>query len=125
MSSHRSLNAWKVARQVTLAAVQASREYWKPWAAPLFGQLIRCASSTQANIAEGSTFGPSPTYTRHLGIAYGSAVETVEFVELLVAAEVLPPEFGRHLLSLAGHSRQLLLGLLKHHRPFARGKNQT
>jgi hypothetical protein len=43
------------------------------------------------------TFGDSPTFTRHLDIAYGSAVETGELLRLALDAEVLAGEAGRTL----------------------------
>jgi four helix bundle protein len=125
MPSHRSLLAWKEARYVSLAVVKAAKLYWKPWASPLFAQLLRCAPSVQVNIAEGAAFGPSPTYTRHLSIAYGSAIETIEFIELLIDSGTLPQDFGRDLLAHAWKSRQLLVGLLKSHRPFLPGRNRV
>jgi len=44
-------------------------------ASALFAQLQRASLSVELNIAEGYSFGPSRTYTRHFGVAYGSAVE--------------------------------------------------
>jgi four helix bundle protein len=73
----------------------------------------------QLNIAEGATFGRSKNYTRFLGIAYGSAVETGEILEMMISTGVLPAEVGKELLGLSNRSRQLLVGLLKRHRPFS------
>ena len=117
MKTHRSLEAWKEARTVALLTIAAARDHWRPWAAALFSQLLRSSLSVQLNIAEGATFGRSPTYTRHLGIALGSAVETVELVENLTEANILPIEIGGELLSHLIQSRRLLIGLLKVHRP--------
>jgi four helix bundle protein len=41
----------------------------------MFAQLQRASLSVQLNLAEGWTFNRTPTWARHLGIAYGSAVE--------------------------------------------------
>lgn len=102
---------------MVLLTIAAARDHWRPWAAALFSQLLRSSLSTQLNIAEGATFGRSPTYTRHLGIALGSAVETVELVEVLIEAGILPLESGRMLLHHSTQSRRLLIGMLKIHRP--------
>jgi four helix bundle protein len=118
MLDHRKLEAWKEARAVALAVVGLSREHWRPWALALFGQLQRASLSVQLNIAEGVTFGDSPNYTRFLGIAYGSAVETGELLELMSEAGALPENVREELLSRSGRSQRLLLGLLKRHRPF-------
>lgn len=117
MRDHRSLAVWQEARAVCLRVIEASKRHWHPWASALFAQLQRSALSVQLNLAEGASFGPSPTYTRHLGIAYGSAVETIELIELLLDAEAIPPDAGRHMLTKAKHTQQLLIGLLKRHRP--------
>jgi hypothetical protein len=53
-----------------------------------------------------------------LGVAYGSAVETVEILRLGVEAEVLPERVGRTLLQHAHYACRLLLGLLKRRRRF-------
>lgn len=115
--THRSLEAWKEAREVTRLVIVAAREHWRPWAAALFSQLQRAALSVQLNLAEGASFGRSPTYTRHLGIAYGSAVETWEIIEHLAEAEVIPTELASRLAAHSRRSRSLLIGLLKRHRP--------
>ena len=119
MKTHKSLEAWREARQVAVLVIASARTDWRPWAAALFSQLLRASLSVQLNIAEGATFGRSPTYTRHLAIAYGSAVETGELLELLRDAGVLRPATAATLLSHSERCRWLLIGLLKRHRPMA------
>jgi four helix bundle protein len=117
MKDHTSLQAWQQARIVSLGVLEAARLHWKPWAAAIVAQLQRASLSVQLNIAEGATFNRSPTYTRHLGIAYGSAVETGELIDLAIEAGLFPREVGAHLREHCQHSQRLLLGLLKRHRP--------
>ena len=81
--------------------------------------MQRASLSVELNIAEGYTFGDSPTFTRHLGIAYGSAVETVELLRLGIEADVLPQAQGQEILAHADRARVLLLGLLKRRRKFS------
>jgi four helix bundle protein len=119
MKSHRSLKAWQEAREVTRLIIVAARDHWRPWAGALFSQVLRSSLSVQLNLAEGSTYGRSATYARHLGIAYGSAVETTELIEHLIETGVLPEALGNELARRAGQSQVLLLGLLKRHRPMA------
>src|SRR5689334_1128864 len=113
MRDHRQLEAWKVACDLADQIVLAGREHWKPWASALFGQVLRSSLSVQLNIAEGSAFGRSPTYARHLGIAYGSAVETGEVLETMARTGVLPRELAESLVKLSRRSQRLLVGLLK------------
>jgi four helix bundle protein len=117
MFDHRSLRAWKSANTVSRESFLLARDYWAPWASALFGQLQRAALSVQLNIAEGWSFGPSATYTRHLGIAFGSAVETAELLELARDLHLIPPARLDCIAEANRVSRQLLLGLLKRRRP--------
>ena len=117
MLSHTSLEAWKVARQVSCGCFLLARDHWKPWAAALFGQLQRSALSVQLNIAEGWSFNRSPTYTRHLGIAYGSSIETGELLGVARSIEAVPPEALTSLIKDNRRSQRLLVGLLKRERP--------
>jgi len=115
---HRSLRAWQEAHYVGVGVIRLSRESWRPYAAALFSQLQRSSLSIELNIAEGYSFGDTPIFTRQLGIAYGSAVETGELLRLGIEAEVLPAASGTDLLLHANRCCQLLLGLLKRRRRF-------
>lgn len=119
MKDHRSLRAWREAHAVTLGVLGLSRDSWKPHAAALFSQLQRSSLSVELNIVEGHSFGNTPTCTRHLGIAYGSVVETIELLKIGIEAEVLPFQAGT-VLQHATNTRRLLIGLLKRRRPFLR-----
>jgi four helix bundle protein len=115
---HTSLHAWQEAHATSIAVIKLAKSAWKPYAASLFNQLQRASLSVQLNIAEGYTFGDSPTFTRHLGIAYGSAVETGELLRLAIEAEVIDEEPLRGLLRRARRTERLLLGMLKQRREF-------
>jgi len=95
---HRSLHAWQEARGVVLGVISLAYTEWKPYAAAVFSQLQRASLSVQLNIAEGYAFGDSPTFRRHLSIAYGSAVETGELLEVALDCGVVPATLGHHLL---------------------------
>ena len=104
---------------MTVEVIRLSKSSWKPYAAALFNQLQRSSLSVQLNIAEGYTFGDSPTFTRHLGIAYGSAVETGELLRLLLETDVLEEEIVKPLLERTQETEHILLGLLKRRRRFS------
>jgi four helix bundle protein len=118
MRDHRSLLAWQEAHAVSLGVIELSRVAWKPHAAALFSQLQRASLSTELNIAEGYTYGDSPSFTRHLGIGYGSSVESAELLSLGIESGVFPIESARALHSRAGRASRLILGLLKPRRRF-------
>jgi four helix bundle protein len=107
------LHAWQEARAVVLGTIELARDSWKPYAAAIFSQLQRASLSVQLNIAEGYAFGESPTYTRHLRIAYGSAVEAGELLETALKANVIAVDPGVRLLTRNRRSQRLLLGLLR------------
>ena len=113
MRDHKSLHAWQEARAVVLGVIDLARTAWKPYAAALFSQLQRASLSVQLNIAEGYAYGPSRTCTRHLNIAYGSAVETGELLEVALDANIVAPDTANHLLQRNRRSQRLLLGMLK------------
>jgi four helix bundle protein len=112
------LRAWQEAHAISIEVIRLSKSSWKPYAAALFSQLQRASLSVQLNIAEGYTFGDSPTFTRHLGIAYGSAVETGELLRLALETEVLQEGSLHILLQRIEETERLLLGMLKRRRKF-------
>lgn len=118
MRDHTSLRAWQQAHAVSVEVIRLCKSSWKPYAAALFGQLQRSSLSVQLNIAEGYTFGDSPTFTKHLGIAYGSALETGELLRLAVEAEVIEEKLLKPLLQRTQETEHILLGLLKRRRKF-------
>ena len=65
------------------------------------------------HIAEGYTFGDSPTFTRHLGIVYGSAVEAGELLRLAAEAGVIEENVMKPLLQGTQEAEHILLALLK------------
>jgi four helix bundle protein len=116
MRDHTSLHAWQEAHAVTLLVIRVAQTAWKPYGSALFYQLQRAALSVQLNIAEGYTFGDSPTFTRHLAVAYGSAVETGELVRLLGDAGLVDPTVLIELRERNARCQRLILGLLKRRR---------
>ncbi len=113
MRDHTSLKAWQEAQWVALAVVGISRDHWKPFLAAIFAQLQKASLSVQLNIAEGYAFTTSPSFLRHLTIAYGSSVETGELLELLRLALVVPEETIVPILDRCHLCQRLVLGLLK------------
>jgi four helix bundle protein len=67
----------------------------------------------QLNIAEGYAYADSGSFTHHLLIAYGSAVETGELLEIALDAHVVSDEAANELLTHNRRCQRLLLGLVK------------
>ena len=116
MRDHTSLKAWQEAHAVALCVIGLARTAWKPYASAIFYQLQRASLSVQLNLSEGYTFGNSRTFTRHLAVAYGSAVETAELLRLLGEAEILDPEALVEVQKRNAQCQRLIMGLLKHRR---------
>jgi four helix bundle protein len=118
MRDHTSLRAWQEARKISIGVIQLAQSSWRPYAAALFSQLQRASLSIQLNIAEGYSYGDSPTFTKHLGIAYGSAVETGELLRLALDAQLTGKEAFKALLDRTQETERILLGMLKRRRKF-------
>ena len=116
MRDHRSLEAWKEARQITHAVFLMCRSNWKAYAAAAFEQLQKAALSIQLNIVEGYALASPRRLANHLSISYGSAVETAEILELGLEEDFLPPEVASPALQRTKRCQALLLGLIKHYR---------
>ena len=116
MRDHTSLHAWQEANGVTLLVIRLLQTAWKPYGSALFYQLQRAALSVQLNIAEGYTFGDSPTFTKQLGVAYGSAVETGEILRILSDSGIVDATTIAEIRIRNARSQRLILGLLKRRR---------
>jgi four helix bundle protein len=114
MRDHKSLLAWQEVRAVARGVLGCARTAWRPCAAALFNQLQRSSLSVQLNITEGySAGGGSGRFRYHLRIAYGSAVETGDLLELALEEGVLAEDDAGALLARCRRSQRLLLGLLR------------
>jgi four helix bundle protein len=116
MRDHKSLLAWQESREVALAVLRMGDAHWRPSLSAVFSQLYRASLSVQLNVAEGYAFGPSPTFRRHLGIAYGSAVETTDLLEDLRDSGLLIPEPFAELVPRSRRVQALILGLQRSQR---------
>jgi four helix bundle protein len=116
MRDHRSLKAWQEARRLAKFGIRLARDHWRPYASGAFSQLQRASLSVQLNIAEGYARKSPAQIRQGLTIAYGSAVEAGEILELLMEEGAISPETGREALAAACLCQRLLLGLLRHYR---------
>ncbi|MEO8030344.1 MAG: four helix bundle protein [Gemmatimonadota bacterium] len=112
MRDHTSLFAWQEAEAVCLAVIDLGKIYWRPAVSHLYWQLSRSSLSVQLNIAEGYSFTESPTFRRHLRIAYGSAVETADLLHLLIKSNSVPEQVVGPILERCRRSQKLIMGLI-------------
>src|SRR4051794_9309903 len=92
MRDHTSLVCWQVARSVSKGVIGLSVQHWTPSAGAAFVQLQRAALSVQLNIAEGYAWRPGLKWIQHLRIAYGSAIESTDILDLLLDVNAAPAE---------------------------------
>jgi four helix bundle protein len=116
LRDHKSILAWQEAHKVTNAVFDGVRANWKPFAATVFGQLQRASLSVQLNIAEGYALRSARRFRNHLEVAYGSAVETGELLELAIRKRMLPDDLSHQALENCRRCQRLLLGLIKRYR---------
>jgi len=116
MRDHKSILAWQEASRVVDAVLEGSRTSWKPYASAVFAQLQRASLSVQLNIAEGYALRSRPRFRNHLEIAYGSAVETGELLDLVVRNHLFPESLSQGAQASCIHSQRLLLGLIRRYR---------
>ena len=111
MRDHKTLSAWQEARTVAIGVLRIGDAHWRPSLSAAYGHLYRASLSVQLNIAEGYAFGPSPTFCRHLGIAYGSAVETTDLLEDLEETKLFPQGLFADLILKSRRVQALIRGL--------------
>jgi four helix bundle protein len=113
MRDHKSILAWQEAHEVAPSVLKNCRTRWKPYASGLFDQLQRASLSVQLNISEGYSLRGPRRFRYHLEVAYGSAVETGDLLELALEEGVLPEAEANAMLDRCRRTRRLLLGLIR------------
>jgi four helix bundle protein len=101
--------AWQEANAVVRAVMIETRGRRHP----CVDQLQRAALSVQLNFAEGYPLRSSKRFRNHLDIAYASAVETTELLELSSELELLPAGNLGSVIQRCRRCQGLLLGPIK------------
>ncbi|HEV8122712.1 MAG TPA: four helix bundle protein [Gemmatimonadales bacterium] len=85
----------------------------------MFAQLQRSSLSAQINISEGYAFGPSGKVKYPYAIAYASAVETDDLLDLLLELSLADQPTVEKALGSCRKSQQLMMGLMKRYQDLA------
>jgi four helix bundle protein len=117
MRDHKSMLAWQESHEVVRSVLRSCRLCWRPHAAAVFEQLQRSSLSVQLNIAEGYSLKRPGRFRYHLEVAYGSAVETGDLLELALSEGILPSADAGAMLDRCRRTQRLLLGLLRRYTP--------
>jgi four helix bundle protein len=114
MKTHRDLLAWQKARAVARGVIELSISSWKPQFGAVFDQVQRSSLSAQINVAEGyAFFSDSAHWRNHLRIAYGSAIETGDLLELMAGFDHFGGTPILTVVEACKDSQQLLFGLMR------------
>jgi four helix bundle protein len=113
MDSYRSLDAWKVAHQLSLEVLRETDNHYHPKSRSLFDQIRRASVSIEINIVEGYALQARGQFRRHLKIALGSAAETECVLDLITRRQYLPDQVSIRLKALVTRIIGLIFGLLR------------
>jgi four helix bundle protein len=108
MRDHKSLLAWQEANEVVKTVMRGARGHRHP----CIEQLQRAALSVQLNIAEGYALRSSKRFLYHLDVAYASAVETADLLELSEQIGFMSGELVKLSVERCHRCQQLLRGLI-------------
>ncbi|MFI5209099.1 MAG: four helix bundle protein [Gemmatimonadales bacterium] len=114
MRSHTTLLAWRESRELSHGVVRLAQSSWRPPLRAIFDQLLRSSLSIQLNIAEGYALGNTASFRRHLAIAYGSAIETGELLNMLHDLGATPEAALEPMRAHCSSAQRLILGLIRH-----------
>lgn len=113
---HKKLRAWQTAHEIVILVRTISETSWRPSLGAVFGQLQRSSLSVQLNIAEGYALGAGQRCRSLMEVAYGSAVETRELLEILAEAGALTEAQASQALQINGECQKTLMGLIRRYR---------
>ncbi len=108
------LNCWKEARQMVKMIFLTSRKEELRKDFDLVGQLKSASLSVMNNIAEGFGRFSVKEFIRFLDIAQSSAQEVMSMTYVLIDLEYVTDQEFNELQSKIGHTRNLILGLIKY-----------
>ena len=113
MKSVESLDAWKVAQNLTESAYRLTLRPPLDRHFALANQVRRSAISIPSNVAEGYGLGTRAQFVRHLRIALGSAAELDSHLRLAASLKLIPQQDVTGVRKDLDRTTGLLIGLLK------------
>jgi len=113
MDGYRSLDAWRLAQELSLGVLEATDGPTPRPAWIVVDQLRRAALSADVNLVEGYALGTKALFRRHARIALGSAAEAQRLLAIARHRQYLPEATLKRLLTLADRTVACLVGLLR------------
>ena len=108
------IEAWKVARSLVGSAYGVTSSGPFSGDTALRKQMIRCAASAMANIAEGFDSGSDPEFIRFLRIAQRSATEFQSHLYIASDRGYLDSDSFESLYGVAASLKRLIGGFIRH-----------
>ena len=118
MRDHRSLSVWQEANRITRWVIGASETHYRPAVRVPFYQLQMSALAIQLHIARGHALRKTRTYRKHLTLAYASAIETIELLQLMEQAHLLASNEVADALKAMDEVRTSLIALIRQYRHY-------
>ncbi len=121
----KELIVWQKAHALTLRTINIAKSVKRSYASDMImKQLLRAVTSIGANIAEGHGRHTGKEYMRFLEIAYGSANEVENWLDVLNDAKLLQTEMVHGLLENNREIQKMLTVMLKKMRDRTQGTGE-
>lgn len=111
IKTHRDLEAWKVAMDLTMALYEATDEFPEKERYGLTSQMCRAAVSVPSNIAEGQAYGLTRGCLHYLRIALGSLGELDTQMEIARRRRYITDTRHEKIMTTLVLTRRLVSGL--------------
>lgn len=104
----------KRTKEFAVAVVRFAKSLPKDWVSVTLGkQLLRSGTSVAANYRSARRARSTPEFVAKLGIAEGEADEALFWLEVMVKAEVAPPDVARPLWKEANELLSIVVSSIK------------
>ena len=111
---YKDLIVWQKSHSLSLKTLLALKSIQSSYEVEILSrQLIRAVTSIGANIAEGYGRYEGKEYSRFLRIAYGSASETDNWINLLRDSGSMPPDIAAGLIKDNEEILKILAAIIK------------
>lgn len=112
---HERLDAWHVAREARVAALEFTRSLPRGFADEA-SQINQAAASVVRNLCEGAGRFKAAEKVHKFEIATGEAAEAAGAVQSLMDVGLGDAALGERFIELEGRTAAMLTGLIKRHR---------
>jgi four helix bundle protein len=113
MKSHKGLDVWRLAVELTADVYKVTKTFPKDEQYGMVGQMRRAAVSIASNISEGAARQSGKEFTQFLHFAFGSASELDTQLEIAMRVDLGKPAALEKLQASTTRIGQMLRGLVR------------